>query len=83
MGIRVDNQSLVKQLEYTNNLDRLKYDYHKKILQNELPLTIGGGIGQSRICLLLLNKMHIAEVQASLWPSELVDELTKKGIDIL
>lgn len=83
MGIRVDDPSLIKQLEYTNNLGRLKYDYHKKILQNELPLTIGGGIGQSRICLLLLNKMHIAEVQASLWPSELEDQLTKKGIDIL
>ena len=83
MGIRVDSKSLEKQLEFTNNLERLKYDYHSRIINNTLPLTIGGGIGQSRICLLLLNKIHIAEVQASLWPKDLVKELEDNNIHIL
>lgn len=68
MGIRVNAESLHKQLEASGHLDWEKYEYHKKILNNELPQTIGGGIGQSRLCMLLLQKKHIGEVQVSVWP---------------
>ena len=70
MGVRVNGESLHKQLEESGHLDWEKYEYHKKILNNELPLTIGGGIGQSRLCMLLLQKRHIGEVQVSVWPDE-------------
>lgn len=70
MGVRVNAESLHKQLEESGHLDWEEYDYHKKILNNELPLTIGGGIGQSRLCMLLLQKRHIGEVQVSVWPDE-------------
>ena len=83
MGIRVDNQSLYKQLEYKNNLKKLDFDYHKAIMSNKLPLTIGGGIGQSRICMLLLNKIHIGEVQASLWPNDEIKKAKEKGAILL
>ena len=68
MGVRVNDKSLHEQLKASNHLDWEKYEYHKKILNNELPLTIGGGIGQSRLCMLLLQKKHIGEVQVSVWP---------------
>lgn len=68
MGIRVNSESLNKQLEYSRHQDWKKYEYHQKVLNNELPLTIGGGIGQSRLCMLLLQKHHIGEVQVSVWP---------------
>lgn len=71
MGIRVDEKSLVSQCEKANTLERLEYPFHKQILNNELPLTIGGGIGQSRLCMLLLNKAHIGEVQVSMWDDEM------------
>lgn len=83
MGIRVNKESLLKQLEYKNNLDRLEYKYHQDIINNKLPLTIGGGIGQSRICMLLLNKRHIGEVMSSLWPDEEVAKAKKEGIVLL
>ena len=67
MGIRVDENSLVTQLKAENCLDRLEYPFHKALVARELPLTMGGGIGQSRLCMFLLNKMHIGEVQVSLW----------------
>lgn len=67
MGIRVDETSLKEQLEKAKCMDRLEYPYHQKILKKELPYTIGGGIGQSRILMLILEKEHIAEVQASSW----------------
>lgn len=67
MGIRVDKDSLQEQLKKTNTLDRLQYTYHKGIINEELPLTIGGGIGQSRLCMFLLHKYHIKEVQESIW----------------
>ncbi len=76
MGIRVDETSLIKQLEKTDTLDRLELPYHKKIAQKELPYTIGGGIGQSRILMLLLEKQHIAEVQASSWEEKTLKELS-------
>ena len=81
MGIRVDEKSLVEQLEKTDSLDRLKLPYHKQIIEKELPYTIGGGIGQSRILMLLLEKRHIAEVQASSWEEKTLSEL--KDLKIL
>ena len=73
MGIRVDEKSLVSQLKEENCLGRLEYPFHKALEAGKLPLTMGGGIGQSRLCMFLLNKMHIGEVQVSLW-----DEKTQK-----
>lgn len=71
MGVRVNAKTLKLQCEITGDTDRLeKYDYHKMILNNELPLTIGGGIGQSRLCMIMLEKLHIGEVQASVWDNE-------------
>lgn len=83
MGIRVDSESLLRQLEICGNMDRMQYTYHKMIADGTLPLTIGGGIGQSRICMLLLEKLHIGEVQASLWSEEVLCECKEKGIHIL
>ena len=75
MGIRVDEKSLVEQLEKTGRLDKLELPYHKKIKDKKLPYTIGGGIGQSRILMLLLEKSHIALVQASSWEEKTLQEL--------
>lgn len=83
MGIRVDKKSLYNQLVKSNHLDRLSYQYHQDILNNQLPLTIGGGIGQSRLCLIMLEKIHIGEVQVSIWSEEDLQELKKLGINIL
>ena len=83
MGIRVDEDTLVKQLEAENCLDRLKLPYHSQIVNKELPYTIGGGIGQSRLCMLLLKKVPVGEVQASIWPQEMIDECTKHNINLL
>lgn len=70
MGIRVDKESLERQLKISGNEDRKNLNFHKMLLNDELPLTIGGGIGQSRICMFLLQKAHIGEVQASVWDEE-------------
>ena len=78
MGIRVDEKSLLSQLEKAGCMDRLSLPYHQKILSKELPYTIGGGIGQSRLLMLLLGKSHIAEVQASSW-----EEKTEKELKLL
>lgn len=83
MGIRVDEKSLVMQLDQCGNSDRLKYDYHRKIVEGVLPLTIGGGIGQSRLCMLLLEKAHIGEVQASVWSKEMLKQCEEHGITLL
>lgn len=83
MGVRVDETSLQKQLAELDALDRNQYAYHKMITDGTLPLTIGGGIGQSRLCMLLLEKAHIGEVQASLWPEEMVNKCTAAGITLL
>lgn len=74
MGIRVDENSLVDQLEKANCLDRLKLPFHKGIVEKRFPLSMGGGIGQSRLCMLMLDKLHIGEVQASIWPQDMVDD---------
>ena len=83
MGIRVDEKSLMAQLTAANKLERLNYEYHKNILNGTLPLTIGGGIGQSRLCMYILQKAHIGEVQVSLWPDGVEEEAEKHGIIIL
>ena len=83
MGIRVDENSLHEQLKKENCLERESLPYHKAVLNKELPYTIGGGIGQSRLCMLLLKKAHIGEVQASLWPQDMIDECEKHNIQIL
>ncbi len=83
MGIRVNAASLRAQLQAADALDREKYDYHKAVLAGALPLTVGGGIGQSRLCMLLLEKVHIGEVQASVWPSEMLQKCRDAGIPIL
>lgn len=83
MGIRVDADSLKTQLEECGANDRMKYDYHKMIADGTLPLTIGGGIGQSRLCMFLLEKAHIGEVQNSVWPEEMIKTCKKNGINFL
>ena len=83
MGIRVDETSLQKQLAEAGALVRNQYDYHKMITNNTLPLTIGGGIGQSRLCMLLLEKAHIGEVQSSIWNKNIITKCAKHGITLL
>jgi len=83
MGIRVDEKSLVSQLKTAGCEERAKLFFHKSLLEGKLPLTIGGGIGQSRLSMLLLEKVHIAEVQASIWDDETLGALSKAGIDVL
>jgi aspartate--ammonia ligase len=83
MGIRVSPTSLQKQLSISQQEGRLKMEWHKKLLSGELPYTIGGGIGQSRLAMLLLQKKHIAEVQSGIWPEELSNDLKKLNINIL
>ncbi len=83
MGIRVDADSLKKQLAICEAEDRMQYDYHKMIADGTLPLTIGGGIGQSRLCMLLLNKAHIGEVQSSIWEDDVVRTCSEYGITLL
>ncbi len=83
MGIRVDEKSLVRQLEKADCTERLEFPFHKGIESGELPLTIGGGIGQSRTCLVLLQKMHIGEVQSSVWGEDVVRKCKACGIELL
>ena len=83
MGIRVDSKSLLYQLEKSNNMDRINLPFHKALLNNELPLTMGGGIGQSRLCMLLLNKAHVGEVQASVWPQDMIEICHRNNIELL
>ena len=70
MGIRVNSQSMLSQLKLADKEERLKYEFHQRVVDESLPLTIGGGIGQSRLCMLLLGKAHIGEVQVSIWDEE-------------
>lgn len=83
MGIRVDEASLRRQLAMENCLDRLNLPFHKALISGELPLTMGGGIGQSRLCMFLLNKLHIGEVQVSLWDENTLDYCKKNNIDLM
>ena len=83
MGIRVDEDSLKSQLKKAGCEDRAELPFQKAILNKELPYTIGGGIGQSRICMFFLRKAHIGEVQCSLWPKEVMEKAADKGIELL
>lgn len=83
MGIRVDETSLKEQLELTNDMDRAKLNYHEMILNCKLPYTIGGGIGQSRLCMYFLNKAHIGEVQVSIWSKEMIEVCNQNNIFLL
>jgi len=82
-GIRVNAETLKKQLEITGQLDFLNFPYHQAILKNELPLTIGGGIGQSRTTMLLLRKAHLGEVSVTVWPKILKEMCAKRNIHVL
>jgi len=83
MGIRVDEDALRSQLRKAGCEERSKLPYHKKLLAGELPYTIGGGIGQSRLCMLLLDRAHVGEVQASIWPDDMRKECEEHGIFLL
>ncbi len=83
MGIRVDEESMVKQLKLANAEDRAELPFHKAIINKELPYSIGGGIGQSRLCMFFLRKAHIGEVQVSVWPEDMVQECRENNIFLL
>ena len=83
MGIRVDEEALLRQLEIAGCPERAELPFQKAILNQEVPYTIGGGIGQSRICMFYLRKAHIGEVQASLWPEDVTKEALAHGIQLL
>ncbi|HEY5466116.1 MAG TPA: aspartate--ammonia ligase [Clostridia bacterium] len=83
MGIRVDASTMASQLETSGKAARASLDFHRKVLDGILPYTIGGGIGQSRICMFYLDKAHIGEVQASVWPEAMVDACRARGIHLL
>ena len=83
MGIRVDAESLDRQLTIAGCDDRRNLEFHKMLLNDELPLTIGGGIGQSRLCMLMLGCAHIGEVQVSIWDDETVKKCEQAGIPLL
>ena len=83
MGIRVDEKALEEQLKISNLENRKGLDYHKRLLEGELPYTVGGGIGQSRICMFFLEKRHIGEVQASVWTKEIIETSKENDIFLL
>ena len=83
MGIRVDKAALLKQLKLRAQEKRLELQFHKMLMNGELPLSIGGGIGQSRLCMLFLQKAHIGEIQASIWPDEMLAECQRHNIPLL
>ena len=83
MGIRVDSEALLYQLKLSGKEERKELYFHKKLLAGELPLSIGGGIGQSRLCMLFLKKGHIGEIQASIWPAEMRKECEQLGMHLI
>jgi len=83
MGIRVDKEAMLKQLEIRKALNRTEFAWHKRLLNGELPLSIGGGIGQSRLCMFLLRKLHVGEVHASVWPKDMLEKCSQAGIKLL
>ncbi|MBR6198105.1 MAG: aspartate--ammonia ligase [Bacteroidaceae bacterium] len=83
MGIRVDKEALLRQLEISGKEERKELYFHKKLLADELPLSIGGGIGQSRLCMVLLHKAHIGEIQASIWPESMRKECAAAGMPLI
>ena len=83
MGIRVDKETLLRQLELSGKEDRKELYFHKRLLNGSLPLSIGGGIGQSRLCMLYLKKAHIGEIQASIWPESMRKECEEYGMTLI
>ena len=83
MGIRVNKDSLVKQLKEKGEMGKFAFAYHQMIINEQLPLSIGGGIGQSRLCMFLLKKVHIGEVQSSYWPEDDISAFKKCGVELL
>jgi aspartate--ammonia ligase len=83
MGIRVDEEAMIRQLRIANAMDRASLPFHKAILNKELPYSIGGGIGQSRLCMYFLRKAHIGEVQVSVWPDDMIKKCKAAGIQLL
>lgn len=83
MGIRVNKESMEKQLEIKGCSERKKLLFHRLLLEDQLPLCIGGGIGQSRVCMYFLRKVHIGEVQSSIWPDSILEELAESGVKLL
>ena len=83
MGIRVDKESLLRQLEISGKQERSQLFFHRQLLEGKLPLSIGGGIGQSRLCMMLLQKSHIGEIQASIWPDDMLEECAKLGMPLI
>ncbi len=83
MGIRVDKDALLRQLVITGNEERKNMYWHKRLLNGELPLSIGGGIGQSRLCMYFLRKAHIGEIQSSIWPDEMKDLCRESNIELI
>ena len=83
MGIRVDKEAMLRQLKLTDKEDRLKLYFHQRMMNNELPLCIGGGIGQSRLCMFYLKKGHIGEIQASIWPDDMRQECEAMGMPLI
>ena len=83
MGIRVDEESMKRQLEIRGCTERAELPFHSALLRGELPLTIGGGIGQSRLCMLMMGCAHIGEVQSSIWDEDTVAGCQRAGIRLL
>jgi aspartate--ammonia ligase len=83
MGIRVDKEAMLKQLEIRKITGRKEFAWHKRLLNGELPLSIGGGIGQSRLCMFLLRKIHVGEVHSSIWPQDMLKKCSQAGIKLL
>jgi len=83
MGIRVDKEALERQLAEHHKEERKSLYFHRRLLEGSLPQTIGGGIGQSRLCMILLHKAHIGETQSSIWPDEMRRECRENGISLI
>ena len=83
MGIRVDEKSLITQLKEENCMDRLALPFHKALAAGNLPLTMGGGIGQSRLSMFLLEKLHIGEVQVSVWDKKNLEYCEKNNVELM
>jgi aspartate--ammonia ligase len=83
MGVRVSPETLIRQLEIRGATERRNYTWHQRLLAGELPLSVGGGIGQSRLCMFFLRKLHVGEVHASVWPQEMIDRCKAAGITLL
>ena len=83
MGIRVDAEALERQLALQGKEDRKNLYFHQRLLKGKLPLSIGGGIGQSRLCMVLLHKAHVGETQASIWPEQMRHDCREAGIMLI